>query len=67
MAGPPDIMLVRLRPTDFYGRLRDRFRLTDAPATGVDGESDAFFLPGDSPVPPDLAHLRLPPPASQAR
>ena len=30
------------------------------PATGVDGESDAFFLPSDSPVPPDLAHLRLP-------
>lgn len=61
------LRLVRLRPTDFYGRLRDRFRLTDAPATGVDGESDAFFMPGDSPVPPDLAHLRLPPPASKAR
>ena len=31
---PRRLRLVRLRPTDFYGRLRDRFRLTDAPATG---------------------------------
>ncbi|MDX6252292.1 MAG: kinase [Kribbellaceae bacterium] len=58
------LRLVRLRPTDFYGRLRDRFRLTDAPATGVDGESDLFFRP-DTPVPADLAHLRLTPRAEQ--
>jgi NAD+ kinase len=56
------LRLVRLRRTDFYGRLRDRFRLTDAPATAADGESDPLFRP-DSPVPADMAHLRLPPPA----
>ncbi|WP_433017327.1 NAD(+)/NADH kinase [Kribbella sp. CA-294648] len=54
------LRLVRLRPTDFYGRLRDRFRLTDAPATGIDGDLAPFFRP-NTPVPPDLAHLRLPP------
>jgi NAD+ kinase len=55
------LRLVRLRPTDFYGRLRDRFRLTDAPATGIDGESDAIWVPGGAEVPADMAHLRLPP------
>ncbi|WP_037606005.1 NAD(+)/NADH kinase [Streptacidiphilus rugosus] len=60
---PQRVRLVRLGPTDFYGRLRDRFRLTDAPATATDGESAPFFRP-DSPVPPDLAGLRLPPPAA---
>lgn len=55
------LRLVRLRPTDFYGRLRDRFRLTDAPATGIDGEAESVFRP-DTPVPSDMAHLRLPPP-----
>ncbi|TCC64181.1 NAD(+)/NADH kinase [Kribbella pittospori] len=58
---PRRLRLVRLGPTDFYGRLRDRFRLTDAPATALDGESEAFWRT-TSPVPPDLAHLRLPPP-----
>ncbi|MGW6281918.1 NAD(+)/NADH kinase [Kribbella sp. NPDC055071] len=52
------LRLVRLRPTDFYGRLRDRFRLTDAPATALDGESDLFWR-STSDVPPDLAHLRM--------
>ncbi|MFD8749853.1 NAD(+)/NADH kinase [Kitasatospora sp. NPDC059577] len=60
---PQRVRLIRLRPTDFYGRLRDRFRLTDAPATATDGESAPFFRL-DSPVPPDLADLRLPPPAA---
>lgn len=55
------LRLVRLGPTDFYTRLRDRFRLTDAPASVVDGEAAPLFRP-DSPVPDDLAHLRLPPP-----
>jgi NAD+ kinase len=55
------LRLVRLRPTDFYTRLRERFRLTDAPATAVDGESAPLFRP-DSQVPADIAHLRLPPP-----
>ena len=54
------LRLVRLSPTDFYGRLRDRFRLTDAPATAADGEPDPLFRP-NSPVPDDLAHLRMPP------
>jgi NAD+ kinase len=62
---PRRLRLVRLRPTDFYGRLRDRFRLTDAPATALDGESDAFWRP-TTPVPPDLAHLRLPLPPDNA-
>jgi NAD+ kinase len=60
-ASPRRLRLIRLGPTDFYGRLRERFRLTDAPATAADGESDPLFVP-DSPPPPDLAHLRLPPP-----
>ncbi|MBK3563352.1 NAD(+) kinase, partial [Streptomyces sp. MBT62] len=49
--------------TDFYGRLRDRFRLTDAPATAQDGPAAPFFRP-DTPVPPDLAGMRLPPPTA---
>ncbi|MFJ2187198.1 NAD(+)/NADH kinase [Kitasatospora sp. NPDC087861] len=60
---PQRVRLIRLQPTDFYGRLRDRFRLTDAPATATDGESAPFFRP-DSAVPPDLADLRLPPPTA---
>lgn len=53
------LRLIRMGPTDFYSRLRDRFRLTDAPATAAD-EATPLFRP-DSPVPPDLAHLKLPP------
>ncbi|MFF0292752.1 NAD(+)/NADH kinase [Kitasatospora sp. NPDC004615] len=60
---PQRVRLVRLHPTDFYGRLRDRFRLTDAPATSADGAAAPFFRP-DSCVPPDLAGLRLTPPAA---
>jgi NAD+ kinase len=58
---PRRLRLVRLRPTDFYGRLRDRFGLTDAPATALDGQSELFWQPAHSPIPPDLAHLRIPP------
>ncbi|MEE4540600.1 NAD(+)/NADH kinase [Streptomyces sp. V4-01] len=60
-AAPRPLRLVRLRPADFYGRLRDRLRLTDAPATAADGESAPLFRPS-APVPADLAHLYLPPP-----
>ncbi|MFI1198611.1 NAD(+)/NADH kinase [Streptomyces sp. BHT-5-2] len=60
---PQRVRLIRLHPTDFYGRLRDRFRLTDAPATESDGESAPFLRP-NAPVPPDLAGLRLPPPTA---
>ncbi|HEY4568298.1 MAG TPA: NAD(+)/NADH kinase [Kribbella sp.] len=63
---PQRLRLVRLRPTDFYGRLRDRFRLTDAPATALD-ESELFWQPADSPIPPDLQHLRMPPPPGNER
>lgn len=52
------LRLIRMGPVDFYSRLRGRFRLTDAPAT-VD-EAAPLFRP-DSPVPPDLAHLEMPP------
>ncbi|WP_030902167.1 NAD(+)/NADH kinase [Streptomyces sp. NRRL F-5126] len=57
--------LIRLAPTDFYQRLRHRFRLTDAPATDGEGPLDPFGRP-PGPVPADLAHLRLPP-ADEAR
>ncbi|MEV7598828.1 NAD(+)/NADH kinase [Kitasatospora sp. NPDC089797] len=60
---PQRVRLIRLRPTDFYGRLRERFHLTDAPATATDGAAATFFRP-DSCVPPDLAGLRLPPPSA---
>jgi NAD+ kinase len=58
-AAPRPLRLVRLHAANFYGRLRDRLRLTDAPATALD-ESAPFFRPS-SPAPPDLAHLYLPP------
>ncbi|MEU3184126.1 NAD(+)/NADH kinase [Streptomyces sp. NPDC006923] len=55
------LRLVRMGPTDFYSRLRERFRLTDAPAsTAADGQAAPLFRP-NSPVPADLSHLRLPP------
>ncbi|MFI5758569.1 NAD(+)/NADH kinase [Streptomyces sp. NPDC051569] len=58
------LRLVRLGPTDFYSRLRERFRLTDAPAAAADGEPAPLFRP-DGPVPSDLAHLSLPPAPSR--
>ncbi|MDX3093148.1 NAD(+)/NADH kinase [Streptomyces sp. ME19-03-3] len=54
------LRLVRLGPTDFYGRLRDRFRLSDAPAAAADGEVPPLYRPS-APLPPDLRNLRLPP------
>jgi len=55
------LRMVRLGPTDFYRRLRDRFRLTDAPATAVDGEAPALFPPPTSDLPDDMAGMQLPP------
>ncbi len=52
------LRVIRLGPTDFYGRVRDRMRLTDAPAAA--GET-ASLWPLTGPVPDDLRHLRLPP------
>jgi NAD+ kinase len=49
---------VRLGPTDFYGRLRDRMNLTDAPAAVADGFAAPFWS-FTSPPPADLAHLTL--------
>ncbi|MFJ7151492.1 NAD(+)/NADH kinase [Streptomyces sp. NPDC100445] len=51
---------VRLGPTDFYGRLRERMNLTDAPAALADGAA-APLWPVTTPPPPDLAHLAMPP------
>ncbi|MFF1449843.1 NAD(+)/NADH kinase [Streptomyces sp. NPDC058274] len=59
-AAPRPLRAVRLGPTDFYGRLRDRMRLTDAPAATADGEA-APLWPLTTPAPGDLAHLSLPP------
>ncbi|MFB7663657.1 NAD(+)/NADH kinase [Kitasatospora sp. NPDC056138] len=58
---PSRLRLVRLGPTDFFGRLRERFSLTDAPATVADGQAPALFRSPDSDVPEDLVGLRLPP------
>ncbi|MFE6286977.1 NAD(+)/NADH kinase [Streptomyces sp. NPDC057877] len=47
---------VRLGPMDFYGRLRDRMRLTDAPAAVADGTAAPLWSVS-TPPPGDLAHL----------
>lgn len=59
-ARPWRARLLRLCEPDFFGRVRDRFRITDAVAAAADGEAPAVYRP-TSPVPPDLAHLHLPP------
>ncbi|MFJ9443441.1 NAD(+)/NADH kinase [Kitasatospora sp. NPDC101235] len=58
-AAPTRLRAVRLGPTDFYGRLRRRMRLTDAPATSSDGEAPSTW-PLTAPPPHDLEHLNLP-------
>jgi NAD+ kinase len=55
-AGPHRARLVRLRPSDFYGRLRQRFGLADAPAAVADGTPPPVYRTAD-PVPADLAGL----------
>ncbi|BCM72259.1 MULTISPECIES: NAD(+)/NADH kinase [Streptomyces] len=59
-AAPRRLKAVRLGPMDFYGRLRERMHLTDAPAALADGKA-APLWPVTSPPPGDLAHLALPP------
>jgi NAD+ kinase len=49
---------VRLAPSDFYGRLRERMNLTDAPAAVADGFAAPFWS-FTSPPPADLAHLSM--------
>jgi NAD+ kinase len=58
-AGPKRARLVRLKPTSFLSRVRDRLGLIDATAALADGEPPLIYLP-DEPVPPDMAHLRQP-------
>ncbi|GGZ83822.1 NAD(+)/NADH kinase [Streptomyces echinoruber] len=56
---PHRLRAVRLGPTDFYGRLRERMNLTDAPAAVADGTPPPLW-PVTTPRPDDLAHLALP-------
>lgn len=58
-ASPRKLRAVRLGPMDFYGRLRERMNLTDAPAALADGTS-APLWPLTTAPPGDLAHLALP-------
>lgn len=50
--------LVRLRRVDFYGRLRERFSLADAPAAAADGSAPPEYRP-DQPIPPEIARLKI--------
>ncbi len=59
-AAPRHLRAVRLGPTDFYGRLRERMRLTDAPAAIADGEATPLWSL-TTPPPPGLEHLSVPP------
>ena len=56
-AAPWRARLVRLGPSDFYGRLRDRFGLADAPAAVADSGDAMIAYRPEGPVPPDMAHL----------
>ncbi|MEU8138078.1 NAD(+)/NADH kinase [Streptodolium elevatio] len=58
-ASPRRLRVVRLGPMDFYGRLRRRMNLTDAPAAVADGAAAPLWSV-TGPVPEDLAHLSLP-------
>ncbi|MFC8662245.1 NAD(+)/NADH kinase [Streptomyces sp. NPDC057199] len=57
-AGPRRLRAVRLGPMDFYGRLRERMNLTDAPAAVADGCAPPLWSV-TTPPPGDLAHLAL--------
>jgi NAD+ kinase len=58
-ARPNRAQLVRLTEPDFFGRVRDRFRVADAAAAEADGTPPPFYRP-NLPVPPDLRELYLP-------
>ena len=60
-AAQTPLRMVRLGPTDFYRRLRERFRLTDAPATAVDGQAPALFPPPACDLPDDMVGMQFPP------
>ncbi|MET7518254.1 NAD(+)/NADH kinase [Streptomyces sp. NPDC005480] len=57
-AAPRRLRAVRLEPMDFYGRLRERMNLTDAPAAVADG-TPPLLWPVTTPPPADIAHLAL--------
>ncbi|MGW7378971.1 NAD(+)/NADH kinase [Streptomyces sp. NPDC054794] len=57
-AAPRTLRAVRFGPMDFYGRLRERMNLTDAPAAVADG-TPAPLWSVTTPPPGDLAHLSL--------
>ncbi|MFE0516166.1 NAD(+)/NADH kinase [Streptomyces sp. NPDC058964] len=57
-AAPRRLRAVRLGPMDFYGRLRERMNLTDAPAAVADG-TPAPLWSVTTPPPRDMAHLSL--------
>ncbi|MEU1340954.1 NAD(+)/NADH kinase [Streptomyces sp. NPDC005827] len=58
-AAPARLRVVRLASMDFYGRLRERMNLTDAPAAVADG-TPAPLWSLTAPPPGDLAHLSFP-------
>ena len=51
--------LVRLLPADFFGRLRHRFGLADAPGAVADNRGGALVYRPTGPVPYDLRHLHV--------
>jgi NAD+ kinase len=59
-AAPWRARLVRLHPSDFFARLRNRFALADAPAAIADNSSAPLVYRPDEPLPPDLQHLHMP-------
>ncbi|MEV5957440.1 NAD(+)/NADH kinase [Streptomyces sp. NPDC051987] len=58
-AAPARLRVVRLAAMDFYGRLRERMNLTDAPAAVADGTPPPLWSL-TSPPPGDMAHLSMP-------
>jgi NAD+ kinase len=60
-AAPWRARLVRLHRSDFYGRLRDRFALADAPAAAADAGGAPIHYHLSTPPPADMRHLSLPP------
>lgn len=63
-AGQQRARLVRLCPSDFFGRLRARFGLADAAAATADGQAPMVHRP-DAPRPAEIAHLYLAPEPEQ--
>lgn len=57
-AAPRRLRAARIGPMDFYGRLRERMNLTDAPAAVADGTAAPLWSV-TTPPPGDMAHLAL--------